>query len=133
MVEWSGQHKMTLPVCCTHRKNEFDKENVVENVIRIGKKGLGSNTKKRRLSLTQPKSRGICAHSVKCAFLHQHALQLMRGQVSMSNPAVLNLTGPGGRVDLVDKIINVATEILHRADARSRRGEDILFHLSFLF
>ena len=51
----------------------------------------------------------------------------------MSNPAVLNLTGPGGRVDLVDKIINVATEILHTADARSGRGEDILFHLSFLF
>ena len=45
----------------------------------------------------------------------------MRGQVSTSNPAVLNPTGPGGRVDLVDKIINVATENLYTANERSGR------------
>ena len=53
---------------------------------------------------------------IRCAFLHFHSLQLMRGQVSMSNPEVLNPTGVNGRVDMATKISNVALENLLTTD-----------------
>lgn len=53
---------------------------------------------------------------IKCAFLHFHGIQLMRGQVCMSNPEVLSPTGPDGHVDIATKISNIALENLLTVD-----------------
>lgn len=60
------------------------------------------------MSLATPESRAKVAMLIKCAFLHFHGIQLMRGQVCMSNPEVLSPSGPEGQVDLATKIANVA-------------------------
>lgn len=93
----------------------------VECAIRVGKKGLGSNVEKIRTSLGTPAGRDRVKVLVKAAFLHQHAIQRMRSQVCMSNPEVLKPTGPLGRVDIAQKIINVGAEQLETAPGRSQR------------
>lgn len=81
----------------------------VECAIRVGKRGLGGNDKKMRISMNTVQSRLKLANMIKTAFFHGHALLLMRGQVFMGNPEVLNPTGPDGAVDIATKIINVAS------------------------
>ncbi len=93
----------------------------VECAIRIGKKGLGSNVEKIRISLGTQAGRDRVKVLIKAAFLHHHAIQRMRGQVCMSNPEVLNPTGPLGRVDIAQKIINVGAELLETAPGRSQQ------------
>lgn len=93
----------------------------VECAIRIGKRGLGGNGAKIRISISTPESRMKASTLIKCAFLHFHGIQLMRGQVSMSNPEVLSPTGVNGRVDIATKISNIALENLLTADGYHRQ------------
>ena len=93
----------------------------VECAIRVDKEGLGSNSHKRRISITNADSRYKCALSVKCAFYHQFAIHNMRCQRCTSNPAVLNPSGPRGHVDDVDKVINMATGNTFSTPGRANR------------
>lgn len=64
------------------------------------------------MSMTE-EHRNYIALVTKTSFLHREAIQYMRGQVPQSNPAVMCPTDVEGRVDVIDKIINVATENLY--------------------
>ena len=90
--------------------------------IRVGKKCQTSNTKRKdfRYSMIVPE---ISVHSLSNALSITNMLssEFIRGQVSMSNPAVLNPTWPRGRVDEDEKTINVGTEDLFTAFERSSR------------
>jgi hypothetical protein len=104
-----------------HRRAMRRLRQPVECGIRLGKKGIGSNVEKLRFSLVTQDGRDRAKVMIKAAFLHQHAIQRMRGQVCMSNPEVLNPTSPLGRVDIAQKIINVGAEMLETAPGRSQQ------------
>ena len=69
-----------------------------------GKRGAGGIVAKMRMSLNSPDSKMKVASLIKCAFVHFHGIQLMRGQVCMSNP--------DDHVDIATTISNIVLDNL---------------------